>query len=75
MEDRNSTSKMTPEQLEKWLALRKKCHVHKSKKDYTRKEKHKKDYEQNWTCIDFYWSSDTVFGCACIDCNCVDTSL
>ena len=45
MEDRNSTSKMTPEQLEKWLALRKKCHVHKSKKDYTRKEKHKKQYE------------------------------
>ena len=44
MEDRNSTSKMTPEQLEKWIALRKKCHVHKSKKDYTRKEKHKKDY-------------------------------
>ena len=30
---------------EKWLALRKKCHVHKSKKDYTRKEKHKKHYE------------------------------
>ncbi len=45
MEDRNSTSKMTHEQLEKWLALRKKCHVHKSKKDYTRKEKHKKQYE------------------------------
>lgn len=45
MEDRNSTSKMTPEQLEKWLALRKKCHVHKSEKDYTRKEKHKKQYE------------------------------
>ena len=45
MEDRNSTSKMTPEQLEKWIALRKKCHVHKSKKDYTRKEKHKKQYE------------------------------
>ena len=46
MEDRNSTSKMTPEQSEKWLALRKKCHVHKSKKDYTRKEKHKKDYAE-----------------------------
>ena len=46
MEDRNSTSKMAPEQLEKWLALRKKCHVHKSKKDYTRKEKHKKDYAE-----------------------------
>ena len=46
MEDRNSTSKMTPEQLEKWLALRKKCHVHKSKKDYTRKEKHKKNYAE-----------------------------
>ena len=46
MEDRNSTSKMTPEQLEKWIALRKKCHVHKSKKDYTRKEKHKKDYAE-----------------------------
>lgn len=46
MEDRNSTSKMTPEQLEKWIALRKKCHIHKSKKDYTRKEKHKKDYAE-----------------------------
>ena len=45
MEDRNSTSKMTPEQLEKWLALCKKYHVHKSKKDYTRKEQHKKQYE------------------------------
>ena len=45
MEDRILTSKMTPEQLEKWLALSKKCHVHKSKKDYTRKEKHKKQYE------------------------------
>ena len=45
MEDRNSTSKMSPEQLEKWLALRKKCHVHKSKKGYNRKEKHKKQYE------------------------------
>ena len=46
MEDKNSTSKMTPGQLEKWLALRKKCHVHKSKKDYTRKEKHKKNYAE-----------------------------
>ena len=48
MEDRSSpsTSKMTPAQLESWLALRKKCHVHKSKKEYTRKEKHKKNYEE-----------------------------
>ena len=46
MEDRNLTSKMTSEQLEKWLALSKKCHVHKSKKDYTRKENHKKDYAE-----------------------------
>ena len=33
--------KMTPEQLQAWIARRKKCGVHKSKKDYTRKEKHK----------------------------------
>ena len=45
MEDRNLALKMTPEQLEKWLALSKKCHVHKSKKDYTRKENQKKQYE------------------------------
>jgi len=37
--------KMTKEELELWLALRKKCTVHKSKKDYSRKEKHKKNYE------------------------------
>ena len=32
---------MTPEQLQVWIARRKKCGVHKSKKDYTRKEKQK----------------------------------
>lgn len=37
-----SDNKMPPEQLEKWLALRKKCHVHKDKKAYNRKKKHKK---------------------------------
>ena len=46
MEDRNSTSKMTPEQLEKWLALRKKCQVEKGKKDYIRKKKNKKYYAE-----------------------------
>lgn len=37
--------KMTPEELELWLHYRKKCAVHKSKKDYNRKEKHKKSYD------------------------------
>ncbi len=36
-----SDFKMTPEELQAWIAKRKKCCVHKSKKDYTRKEKHK----------------------------------
>lgn len=35
------SSKMTSEQLQSWLALRKKCHIHKSPRAYTRKEKHK----------------------------------
>ena len=33
--------KMTPEQLQAWIAIRKKCATFKSKKDYTRKEKHR----------------------------------
>ena len=37
-----SDNKMPPEQLEKWLALRKKCHIHKNEKAYNRKKKHKK---------------------------------
>ena len=36
-----SDFKMTPEQLQAWIAKRKKCATFKSKKDYTRKEKHK----------------------------------
>ena len=35
-----SDFKMTREQLQLWIAKRKKCGVHKSKKDYHRKEKH-----------------------------------
>ena len=35
-----SDFKMTPEQLQSWIAKRKKCGAHKSKKDYHRKEKH-----------------------------------
>lgn len=34
----NSFKKMTPSQLEGWLAIRKKCVSQKSKKTYTRKE-------------------------------------
>ena len=33
--------KMTPEELQAWQARRKKCCTFKSKKDYTRKEKHR----------------------------------
>jgi hypothetical protein len=33
--------KMSPEELQAWIARRKKCGAHKCKKDYTRKEKHK----------------------------------
>ena len=33
--------KMSPEQLEKWTALRKKCQVFPSRKPYSRKIKHK----------------------------------
>lgn len=36
-----SERKMSPSQLEGWLAIRKKCSPMKSKKQYTRKEKHK----------------------------------
>jgi hypothetical protein len=36
-----SDFKMTPEQLQAWIAIRKKCATFKSKKDYSRKEKHR----------------------------------
>ena len=36
-----SDFKMTPEQLQAWIAKRKKCATFKSKKDYSRKEKHR----------------------------------
>lgn len=36
-----SDFKMTPEQLQAWIAKRKKCATFKSKKDYTRKGKHR----------------------------------
>lgn len=38
---RKSDFKMPPEELQAWIARRKKCGAHKSKKDYTRKEKHR----------------------------------
>lgn len=38
---RPSDFKMTPEQLQGWIAIRKKCATFKSKKDYSRKEKHR----------------------------------
>lgn len=37
------TLKMPPERLEQWMALRKKCHVHKEKTAYSRKKKHKEN--------------------------------
>lgn len=41
----NLPKKMTPSQLEGWIAIRKKCVPQKSKKTYTRKEKHKQKFE------------------------------
>ena len=38
---------MEPSQLEVWLARRKKCAPMKSKKDYTRKKKHKRKFENS----------------------------
>lgn len=43
----NLPKKMTPSQLEGWLAIRKKCTPQKSKKAYTRKEKHKQKFENS----------------------------
>lgn len=43
----NSPKKMTPSQLEGWLAIRKKCAPQKSKKAYTRKEKYKQKFEKS----------------------------
>lgn len=39
--------KMSPEQLEKWTALRKKCQVFPSRKPYTRKVKHRNREKEN----------------------------
>ena len=40
--------KMKPEELQAWMAIRKKCHTHdnENKKAYTRKQKHKKEWAQ-----------------------------
>ena len=40
--------KMNPEELQAWMAIRKKCHTHdnENKKAYTRKQKHKKEWAQ-----------------------------
>lgn len=40
--------KMNPEELQAWMAIRKKCHTHnnENKKAYTRKQKHKKEWTQ-----------------------------
>lgn len=43
----DSSKKMTPPQLEGQLAIRKKCVPQKSKKTYTRKEKHKQKFEKS----------------------------
>ena len=43
--------KMKPEELQAWMAIRKKCHIHdnENKKAYTRKQKHKKEWAQERT--------------------------
>lgn len=41
MDKFKNKNKMTPSQLQAWMALRKKCHVHSSLREYTRKQKHK----------------------------------
>ena len=38
---KNNKTKMTSEQLQAWMALRKKCHVHSSSREYSRKQKQK----------------------------------
>lgn len=40
--------KMKSEELQAWMAIRKKCHTHdnENKKAYTRKQKHKKEWAQ-----------------------------
>ena len=42
----NRGFKMNPEELQAWMAIRKKCHTHnnENKKAYTRKQKHKKEW-------------------------------
>lgn len=42
----NRGFKMKPEELQAWMAIRKKCHTHdnENKKAYTRKQKHKKEW-------------------------------
>lgn len=42
---KSNLMKMTPEELQIWLYLRGKGHAINSKKNYTRKQKHKKKYE------------------------------
>lgn len=47
---KSEVKKMSPEQLEKWTALSKKCQVFPSRKPYSRKIKHKnreKEKEEN----------------------------
>lgn len=45
---KSEMKKMSPEQLEKWTALRKKCQVFTSRKPYSRKTKHKnREKEEN----------------------------
>lgn len=41
---RHNKYKMTEEELQIWLAYAKKCHAHESNKDYSRKQKHKKNF-------------------------------
>lgn len=44
---KKNKTKMTPNQLQAWMALRKKCHIHSSSREYSRKQKHKERNEDD----------------------------
>lgn len=44
---KKNKTKMTSEQLQAWMALRKKCHIHFSSREYSRKQKHKERNEDD----------------------------
>ena len=44
---KKNKTKMTSEQLQAWMALRKKCHIHSSSHEYRRKQKLKERNEDD----------------------------